>query len=1495
MVTGLHLPFQSSPLDRISAKRQSVDSAMFPLLSFGEILGAKEKQLQQEQSVSTCSVAAALANLQTLLMAKPSVLEVETTDNAANVDAQTSSQTTSPDSKIQSVNVAGPLDGLLQMRATNVPKPETPVEEIPDNQGIDTVAETVGKLEALPALFNRSGFDAFTTTAASSLERPVVGTKNVDPQANAVISASEIQGLVATVDPQNETEDVTVQPGFQAIINPNTSMQPRPKRSSDVSNFPAKGNNSVDDITEEFTNTPVPTVELSDEVPVDHSSDQSLEDQTKTSISAKQVQKLTSTNTSKTEAVNTSSVQSRPVRNKNEQAEKSINWSGPVVASQNTANTQRFSFQAAANGKTITLPVEQAETTPLQYSLAQSGANQGVPRVASGQFEDLEDIPTSKFTVSDPTFARSSNRQTETEQKIALFATEQPKEYVNRPTFDTSHLTSVQHLGDQSVTAGEAVTRASQREAISSNTLAVETKESMETPVSPLASSFKKTGIETEKVVTQTVAQAKTPTITRVESAKDFRSIQAEAVQHDYAIETNTARPKANNAVETVPFAQFRAEVNQNAETDQAESAIHPQVGDVDRVTVNTSVSHEVEQTVSQAYAQSRIPISTYVQSGTTFIPSPADNVNLAAEKKTVEIKPDGILKPATGLESANPMIGTTGIFQSETPAQPAPRELTSSIADTGMPERSEATTESLTEHVFNESLDLSLENQEATGEQTVMATTVAEVTEQAAKVSIETKSFNSTATDISKEAREVTSQSAIYAEETSNVEEFQGFQSMGDLKTSEETADNREQPEPMNGKVVSPALGPSLREDAIVNKVATPEKPFLSFVAPTASFERATETFVTPPATQSDLLNRDSIESSQGMTADHLVGSEKIMIQARSAEQPVEVVKPVMSTTDHVHSSWTQVFGEAIEELGRQQNQMLSPSQSVPQPNSPSFNARSENDVKRVGTQTTVSSVKGAPSILDQPATEVVTTPLSSEHNETFVAPRTAQPRADANISSVEVSQSTIGFSLSTTDQLTENGDITSNDPEAETAIPVEKIIVSQGKSERNTVQFPAEKVASETETVRVQEDKTTSSTEAKYSPTGINIDGKLDTVVEHSTIQQSKSEKSLLWAADDKPRPQMTTDRNELDFDTQSAEPVVRRSESVYIVQSDADVPSELIVTPEISANNADTSSQILQAVEQTPVPVTKASEIHSVKSPPGTVGTKDIKEPVGVKGLETEISRAVGMPAEKAQGKADVDVVQNNHGQVFVEMDRKLTNGFTSSVSEPGINAHQAPLSSLDDQETPFIQPGASTKARIDGYEKVKPVLSNDEKIAPAKKQPKQNQMPESSAVTTGFMKAGTILEIDGKGPSDQVNAQAAEVVRQLIHQMNLKPKHGLTTMNLQLNPQELGQIDVEMVSTSQGVRVTFFAEQSNTGKLLETQLNQLRESLIDSGVQLLGLNISQHGLSDQKGGFFSQDKNFIPSSQGDIAWIDPNIKETPPIKRSPGQLGEVDYRI
>ena len=190
------------------------------------------------------------------------------------------------------------------------------------------------------------------------------------------------------------------------------------------------------------------------------------------------------------------------------------------------------------------------------------------------------------------------------------------------------------------------------------------------------------------------------------------------------------------------------------------------------------------------------------------------------------------------------------------------------------------------------------------------------------------------------------------------------------------------------------------------------------------------------------------------------------------------------------------------------------------------------------------------------------------------------------------------------------------------------------------------------------------------------------------------------------------------------------------------------------------------------------------------------------------------------------------------------------------------------------------------------------NNTEKALPVESQPEVNPALASLTAPTSRARENTdALKVAAGVSTPLANTQAGDVVQQIMRQMSVTLQSGPTSMRLQLNPKELGAIDVQMVKNAQGVSVTFFAEQASTGRLLETQMNQLRQSLIDSGVQLSSLNIGQHGQPGQQGGSFRQASQFAEYAKRDTAQSETETEIDTRLRpeRNAGQLLGVDYRV
>jgi flagellar hook-length control protein FliK len=156
------------------------------------------------------------------------------------------------------------------------------------------------------------------------------------------------------------------------------------------------------------------------------------------------------------------------------------------------------------------------------------------------------------------------------------------------------------------------------------------------------------------------------------------------------------------------------------------------------------------------------------------------------------------------------------------------------------------------------------------------------------------------------------------------------------------------------------------------------------------------------------------------------------------------------------------------------------------------------------------------------------------------------------------------------------------------------------------------------------------------------------------------------------------------------------------------------------------------------------------------------------------------------------------------------------------------------------------------------------------------------------------AEALAGADGRPPLQA--AQAADAAGQVARQIDLAVQQGRNTLRMQLRPAELGAIDIRLHTTGQGVNVTVLTEQASTGRLLEAQLSQLRQSLADAGVQLAHVNIGQGAPGQHNGGFDQQsprpDHSLAHESTGENG---ERKASALPVRPLLGATGGIDYRI
>ena len=112
-----------------------------------------------------------------------------------------------------------------------------------------------------------------------------------------------------------------------------------------------------------------------------------------------------------------------------------------------------------------------------------------------------------------------------------------------------------------------------------------------------------------------------------------------------------------------------------------------------------------------------------------------------------------------------------------------------------------------------------------------------------------------------------------------------------------------------------------------------------------------------------------------------------------------------------------------------------------------------------------------------------------------------------------------------------------------------------------------------------------------------------------------------------------------------------------------------------------------------------------------------------------------------------------------------------------------------------------------------------------------------------VSSGLEKTGLTEANKAVEPARLAEARAPELMSQILDGLETLVKNKNVMMRLQLYPDELGHIELKVVSNSQGLGVYLRADQIATQQLLESQLSVLRQTLNSAGLNPAQIDIGQ----------------------------------------------------
>lgn len=225
-------------------------------------------------------------------------------------------------------------------------------------------------------------------------------------------------------------------------------------------------------------------------------------------------------------------------------------------------------------------------------------------------------------------------------------------------------------------------------------------------------------------------------------------------------------------------------------------------------------------------------------------------------------------------------------------------------------------------------------------------------------------------------------------------------------------------------------------------------------------------------------------------------------------------------------------------------------------------------------------------------------------------------------------------------------------------------------------------------------------------------------------------------------------------------------------------------------------------------------------------------------------------------------------------------------------PAQRGGQAQAGAAAEPKPGVLQGSAGTKAETQPGTRAKP----QEELAPSQP-PAGTARPEALHGQPG-------MDVRGASGTFQVHeagrleTRQLEMIQQVSRAVDAAVQAGRSFLRMQLNPADLGAIDIRLASSAGAVSVQVYAEQAQTGRMLEAQLNQLRQTLADAGVQLTQLNVHYGGAGaftqagqPRQGGFQGGTSARAIGREASLPAAEEGLEILSPARGA----GGVDYRI
>ena len=121
--------------------------------------------------------------------------------------------------------------------------------------------------------------------------------------------------------------------------------------------------------------------------------------------------------------------------------------------------------------------------------------------------------------------------------------------------------------------------------------------------------------------------------------------------------------------------------------------------------------------------------------------------------------------------------------------------------------------------------------------------------------------------------------------------------------------------------------------------------------------------------------------------------------------------------------------------------------------------------------------------------------------------------------------------------------------------------------------------------------------------------------------------------------------------------------------------------------------------------------------------------------------------------------------------------------------------------------------------------------------------KNEMSQDNASQNNGMLFGEVISnLEQSITATTDEPQAVQIVRQVIEQIQLNAREGMTSMEIQLTPENLGRVNLQVTAKDGAVTAQITTDTLAAKEAIEAQINVLRENLNEQGLKVEAVEVT-----------------------------------------------------